>query len=71
MQKISVLKRTVVLVPPVKFFADLNRFSALAAAMGVGIAQRIDATAIFLLLEFLALGNLDLYREGNRLTVPR
>src|SRR5687767_4816888 len=39
--------------------AEPDAVAALGTAMAVGVAQRIDAAAVFLLVEGLALGDLD------------
>src|SRR3569623_1196840 len=44
---------------PIELDAKLDRLSPAGAAVGIGIAQRIDAAAIFLLVEFLALADID------------
>src|SRR5580658_1837518 len=43
----------------IELSAERNRQAAAAAAVLIGVAQRIDAAAIFLLIKFLALADFD------------
>src|SRR5690606_38679600 len=57
--------RSVVLA--VELDPDLDRFASLRAPMAVGVAQRVDASAVLLLVERFALADLDHARRAAAL----